>query len=243
MVPPIDTLGPVPLWVGVYLALLLSQAVAGYLLYRRFIRLIRQGKPVARFDHPWQRLAGATAIVLGQRKVLQRVGASNPPAKARDLAGVAHVIIFWGFLSFALSYLIFIFGNSVWPPFAQTLLTGTGVRVYATYLDLLAAALLAVLVWALVRRWVARPHRLSFDLTRNLDAVVVVGLIMALMVTTLVVHGLYVAQSGEGPEAQVIIGGLLGDWFLKLGLDPAAAHTLHAGFWWLHLGIILGFAI
>ncbi|MSQ06064.1 MAG: (Fe-S)-binding protein [Dehalococcoidia bacterium] len=243
MVPPIGMFGPVPLWVGVYLAFLLSQAVAGYLLYRRVFRLIRQGKPVARFDHPWRRLKGATAIVLGQRKVLQRVGASNPPAKAKDLAGLAHAVIFWGFLSFALSYVIFIFGNSIWPPLAETLLTRTGVRTYSTYLDLLAAVLLAVLLWAILRRWVMRPHRLTFDLTRNLDAVLVVGLIMALMATTLLVHAFYVAKGGDGPEAQVIIGGLLGRWFAGLGLDAGQARILHAGFWWLHLGIILGFAI
>ncbi len=83
MVPPGD-IGPIPIWAGVYLFLVLTGAVSSYLFYFRVVRLIRQGGSVARFDHPWQRLTGATSIVLGQRKVLQRV-----PSK--DWAGLAHV--------------------------------------------------------------------------------------------------------------------------------------------------------
>ena len=114
MVPPGD-IGPLPIWVGVYLALLVTVAVSSYILYNRVFRLIRQGKNVARFDRPWERLTGATAIVLGQRKVLQRV-------PQRDWAGIGHALIFWGFLSFSLSYGIFIFGASIWPHFPEWLL-------------------------------------------------------------------------------------------------------------------------
>ena len=236
MVPPGDIFGSVPIWVGVYLALLLSQAVAGYLFYYRVIRLIRQGKGVARFDRPLKRLMGAASIVLGQRRVLQRV-----PAK--DFAGIGHALIFWGFLSFALSYLIFIFGNSVRGSFAEELLTTTGTKVFSMYLDILAVVLLVMLAWAVLRRWVAKPHRLSFDLTQNADSVVVVALIAGLMVSTLLTHAFYVAQGGEGPEADIIVGGALGDWFTDLGIGTGAADTLQGVFWWVHLGIILSFAI
>ena len=235
MVPPGD-IGAAPIWVGVYLALVLTLAVSGYLFYFRVIRLIRQGKSAARFDHPLQRLKGALIIVLAQRRVLQRV-------PARDWAGLGHAIIFWGFLSFALSYLIFIFVGSVWGSFPEKLLTTSGVRVYSRYLDIAAAVLLVMLGWALVRRWAVRPHRLSFDLTRNIDSVVVVTLIAGLMVSTLLTHSFYVAQRGVGPETDVFIGGALGEWFIDLGLGRGAANTLQGTFWWIHLGIILGFAI
>ena len=68
MVPPGDILGIIPVWVGVYLALVLTQALAGWLAYKRVIHLIRQGRSVARFDRPWERLTGAISIVVGQRK-------------------------------------------------------------------------------------------------------------------------------------------------------------------------------
>ena len=235
MVPPGD-IGPVPIWVGVYIATALVLLCSNYLLYHRVVRLVRQGNNVARFDHLWQRTSGAISIVLGQRKVLQRV-----PKK--DWAGIGHALIFWGFLSFSLSYLIFIFVGSIWHAFPETLLTATGVRVYSAYLDILAVVLLVILGWALVRRWVVQPRRLSFDLTRNLDSVIVVAMIAALMVSTLLTHGFFVASGGAGPEAQVLVGGALGRWFSDLGISQGAANVLQGVFWWLHLGIILGFAI
>ncbi len=235
MVPPGD-IGAAPVWVGVYAALLVTLAASGFLFYFRVIRLIRQGKGAARFDRPIERLKGAIIIVLAQRKVLQRV-----PAK--DWAGLGHAIIFWGFLSFSLSYLLFIFIGSVWHKFPELLLTATGVEVYSKYLDILAAVLLVVLGWAVIRRWAVKPHRLSFDLTRNIDSVVVVSMIALLMVSTLLTHSFFVAHGGTGPEAEVYIGKALGEWFADLGLGGGAANALHGTFWWIHLAIILGFAI
>ena len=218
------------------MALGLSLTVSSYLFYHRVFRLVLQGKRIGRFDQPLQRLKGALIIVLGQRRVLQRV-------PARDWAGVGHATIFWGFLSFALSYFIFIFVGSVWGAFPEKLLTTSGVRVYSRYLDILAAVLLVMLIWAVLRRWAVKPHRLSFDLTRNIDSVIVVGLIAALMLSTLLTHSFYVAQGGYGPEADVFIGNALGDWFGDLGLGTGAANTLQGTFWWIHLAIILCFSI
>jgi Fe-S oxidoreductase len=227
----------------VYAATVLAFTLAGYVSYQRVFRLILQGRPAARFDRPWERLTGAIAIVLGQRKVLQRVGTKDPRTRRMDLSGIGHAAIFWGFLSFTLSYAIFIFGDSIWRPFSHTLLTNTGVAVFAAYLDILAVVILAALVWAVGRRWLMRPFRLSFDITRNADAVIVVALTASLMVATLLVHAFYVASGGTGPEAGVIVGGALGNWFNNLGLSTNAAAGLHTAFWWVHLGIILGFAI
>ena len=243
MVPPGDILGVIPTWVGVYAALIIAMLVAGYVLYHRVFRLIGQGKTTARFDRPWERLRGAMVIVLGQRRVLQRVGQTDPRSRSLDLAGIGHASIFWGFLSFSLSYLIFIFGDVIWHPFSETLLTSTGVRVYSSYLDILAVVILAALTWALVRRWLARPHRLSFDLTRKLESVIIVALTAGLMVATLLIHSFHVASGGTGPEAQVLVGGAIGNWFANSGLGAGAASTLQELFWWLHLAIILGFAI
>ena len=235
MVPPGD-IGPIPLGVGVYVLMALALAAGGYAFYRRVAHLVLQGRPEPRFDRPWQRLSGAMVIVLGQKKVLQRVPFG-------DWAGLGHAAIFWGFLTFMLSYAIFIFGAAAWKPFPEWLLTATGAMVYSSYLDILAAVLLAVLVWAAARRWVVRPRRLSYDLTRNPDAVIIVGMIAGLMASTLLTHSFYVAQGGTGPEADVIIGGALGRLFIDWGLSQSAANVLHGVFWWAHFGIILFFTV
>ena len=235
MVPPGD-IGALPLWVGVFVLLGLALAVFNYAFYSRVVRLVLQGKDTALFDHPLQRLNGALLIALGQQKVLQRV-------KYGDYAGIGHAVIFWGFLTFMLSYGIFIFAGSAWRGFPEWLLTETGVRVYSSYLDILAAVLFAVLVWAFVRRWVLKPSRLRFDLTRHSDALVIVVLIGGLMLSTILTHAFWVAQGGTGPEADVFIGAALGGVFTDLGLGTGAANVLQGVFWWTHLSIILIFTV
>ena len=160
-----------------------------------------------------------------------------------DLAGIGHASIFWGFLSFSLSYLIFIFGGVIWSPLPETVLTETGVRVFSIYLDIFALVILLALVWALFRRWLARPHRLRFDLTRKGESVIIVGLTGGLMIATLLVHAFYVAEGGAGPEAEIFIGGALGRWFVSMGLSASASASLQTISWWVHLGIILGFGV
>ena len=225
-----------PLWIGVLGLLGVAMAVFNYTFYLRVVKLVLQGKETARFDQPLVRLKGALLISLGQQKVLQRV-------KYGDYAGIGHAIIFWGFLTFMLSYGIFIFAASVNPGFPEWLLTETGVRVYSAYLDILSAVMLVVLVWAFVRRWVVKPSRLRFDLTRHSDALIIVVLITGLMASTLLTHAFWVAEGGTGPEADVYIGKALGDLFVDWGVGVSAANTLQGVFWWSHLSIILIFTV
>ena len=225
-----------PLWIGVLGLLGVAMAVFNYTFYLRVVKLVLQGKETARFDQPLVRLKGALLISLGQQKVLQRV-------KYGDYAGIGHAIIFWGFLTFMLSYGIFIFAASVNAGFPEWLLTETGVRVYSAYLDILSAVMLVVLVWAFVRRWVVKPSRLRFDLTRHSDALIIVVLITGLMASTLLTHAFWVAQGGTGPEADVYIGKALGDLFVDWGVGVSASNTLHGVFWWSHLSIILIFTV
>ena len=136
MVPPDNLFGVIPTWAALYPLTLTAFGTAGYLLYRRVFRLILLGRPADRFDQPIRRIVDAIPLIFGQRKVLQRVSLRC------DLAGLAHFFIFWGFLSFTASYVVFIFGDAAWPHFSKTILTETGVRGAAIYLDLLATIFL-----------------------------------------------------------------------------------------------------
>ncbi len=243
MVPPQDFFGILPAWAGVYAALLITVILSSLLLHKRVFWLISQGKSAARFDQPWKRLSGAMSIVFGQRKVLQRVGSIDPRSRKIDLAGLGHASIFWGFMSFTASYALFIFGDSIWPELSKTIITDTGVMIFSAYLDIFAAIILIALGWGLTRRWLMKPHRLSFDLTRNIDAVIVVALTAALMIVTLLVHSLYVASGYDGPEAHVIIGGFIAKGIIAIGITQNSAVVLHEIMWWLHLAVILSFAI
>ena len=245
MVPPESLFGVIPTWVGVYAISAYGFGLAGLILYLRVIRLTLLGQPADRFDQPVRRVLGAIPLMFGQSKVLQSVSLK------RDRAGLAHFFIFWGFLSFVASYIVFTYGDSAWRlfsapddrPLSSTLLTETGVRALAIYIDVLAGIFLVVLAWAVLRRWVVRPHRLSFDLTRQLDSVVIILLTATLMVLTLLTEGFYVASGAEGPETSVLLGSAIGGIFRGAGVSEGAANGLQGLFWWAHLVVILGFGV
>src|SRR5260370_7029387 len=71
-------------------ALAIALIVAGTLFGRRALflyRLIRMGKPVARFDDLPGRAQAEAVLVVGQSQLLQRLG-----------PGLMHSAIFWGFI-------------------------------------------------------------------------------------------------------------------------------------------------
>ena len=105
MVPPENIFGSLDIRIGVFLALGAALAVSNAIFYHRVISLIMLGKSTNRFDQPVRRILRFLGIVMAQSKVLQRLS-------IRDKAGLGHVFVFWGFLSFLLSYVIFIFGDS-----------------------------------------------------------------------------------------------------------------------------------
>ena len=72
------------------LALVAAVAIAGWLFARRALflyRLVRSGKAANRLSDVPARMGNEAVVVLGQRKLLQRLG-----------PGVMHAFIFWGFL-------------------------------------------------------------------------------------------------------------------------------------------------
>src|SRR3989337_2443805 len=90
----------------VFLALL---AVAGGLFLQRaylLFRLVRRGRPINRRDDLPRRAEQEAVVVLGQKKLLQRLG-----------PGLMHAFIFWGFLVL-FTTIIEAFGQAVDPHFA-----------------------------------------------------------------------------------------------------------------------------
>lgn len=237
MVPPASLFGVIPTWIGVYALSLFAFAAAGYILYRRVFRLILLGKRAERFDQPVRRIFGALPYIFGQRKVLQSVSIRT------DRGGLTHFFIFWGFISFSLSYALFIFADSAWKPFSETLLTATGVKIFVSYLDILAVTFFVVIVWVALRRWVFTPRRLSFDLTQKAESGIILLLVALLMTFALLAEAFYVASGGTGSHASALVGAAIGNAISDAGLSAGVANGLHGFFWWAHLGLILGFSL
>ena len=148
-----------------------------------------KGKPINIYPNLRNRLFGSLNLIFGQKKVLQSVSIK------KDLAGIAHFFIFWGFLSFLLSYILFIYADSLIPNFSSKMLSATGVKIFQWYLDIISVLFIITIIWGIYRRWGIKPNRLSFDITQKLESALILILILILMLTSLLSEGFYYAAN------------------------------------------------
>ncbi|MBM4406580.1 MAG: 4Fe-4S dicluster domain-containing protein [Chloroflexi bacterium] len=254
MVVPGDLFGVIPLWVAVYIAAFIGGNAANYALYVRFIKPILLGhKNEKRFDQPLKRLWGVVLVVFGQRRVLMSLS-----WKWRDLAGIGHAIIFYGFISMVFSYALFIFLDSINPKISGYVLGPAGLKVFFWWLDILSVAVLASLIWAAYRRWGRTPKRLSTLKSR--EAAIILLAIGSLMLLHQLTEISSVAADLRGHEQGIVIehlegartpaisastpvAGNIGQALASAGISFDAANTLHGFFYWLHLLLVLGFGV
>ena len=93
-------------------------------------------------------------------------------------------------------------------------------RIFASYLDILAVVFFAVLACAAVRRWLVRPHRLTFDLTQKKESAVILLLITSLMALTLLTEAFHTASGADDVHASALVGSALGGLFDRRGGRP-----------------------
>ena len=153
MVVPDDLFGFIPLWVAIYALGVIGLGAAGVAMMRRFFLPVLLGKKdERRFDRPLARLRAVTLVILGQSRVLK-----SASIRLRDLAGIGHAIIFWGFVMMSVSYLFFIFLDPIKPWISGYVLTPGGLKVYFWILDIFAISIVGAVIWGAYRRWIGRP--------------------------------------------------------------------------------------
>ncbi len=215
---------------------ILLAAVAFFLVtVHKLYRLLRLGQPEDRFDQIGRRVRGVATFVLGQRRVV------------REPAGWGHFFIFWGFIIITVGS-VETFGAGLYHGFAYWQVLGKPLTA-ALYLlqDLLCAGVVAALGVSLYRRFLIKPERLRFcdQHAANLDAGVIIGLILLLIVLLFgaraVEYRLAVAQPGRYFPQSAFISVALSGWFA--GLPQADLEGWYSFFWWAHTLVILGFLV
>ncbi|MBI4287190.1 MAG: 4Fe-4S dicluster domain-containing protein [Chloroflexi bacterium] len=216
--------GYIIFWVlfAVVVALFLQRA---YKLWQ-FVRL---GGPDSRSDHPGRRLATMISYVFLQKCSLRRFS-------WRDRAGLGHFFIFWGFMFFMFSYLIYIFvGDGL--GLAEAIRATRFSTYYSLVLDTAGLLVLTAIVWAAVRRYVFRPNRLEI----TAEAAIILSLITVLMLSHLAIEGFLVNMSAGHVVSWTPIRQASADLFA--GVDLGVQKGLFTGVWWLHYGLVLGFLV
>ena len=191
--------------------------VCGGLFARRalfLVRLVRQGRPVDRSGDVPQRVRNEAVIVLGQRKLLQRL-----------VPGLMHAFIFWGFLV--------LFPTIV---AAAVAAVDRHFEIPATWfgdlVDVFVVLVLAGVVIAVVIRTVVRPAR--FEGSHRGEGYVILALIAGVVLTLLCWHA---AATAAGLETHA---GFLSKEFAHAFPHSGALERV---FVWAHLCFIFGFLV
>jgi len=178
------------------------------------VRLVRQGRPVDRSGDVPRRVRNEAVIVLGQRKLLQRL-----------VPGLMHAFIFWGFLV-------------LFPTIVAAAIAAVDkhFEIPATWfgdlVDVFVLLVLAGVLTAVVIRTVVRPAR--FEGSHRGEGYVILGLIAGVVLTLLCWHAAAVAA---GLETHA---GFLANAFSHVFPHD---DVLERVFVWAHLCFIFGFLV
>ena len=207
------------------MALAIALVLAGALFTRRawsLYRLLRSGKPVARFDNVPARARAEATVVIGQSKLLQRL-----------LPGLMHAAIFWGFLVLLPTIVIAMIGAVD----AHSTLPWLGAQGwYALVVDVFAVLVLIGVITAFVIRKIQRPAR--FQGSHLGEADLILALIAGIVCTLLLWHASQIAlRLNDYPAQWAPTSSALSH------LVAPAAPALERIAVWTHVLIILSFLV
>ncbi|HEY5389249.1 MAG TPA: (Fe-S)-binding protein, partial [Solirubrobacteraceae bacterium] len=200
--------------------------MAGSALFARralfLTRLLRAAAPLERRGETAARARNEVTIVLGQRKLLARLG-----------PGLVHAFIFWGFC--VLLPTIVIAMISVVDRH-QTLPWLGHLGLYALLVDILAVAVLCGVVAAVAIRKIARPERFRGSHLREAD--LILAWIAGIVTTLLLWHAARIAlHYNEYPAGWAPVSQALSHLFGRNGATRDAERALV----WAHVLLILSF--
>jgi len=206
-------------------ALLLAVALCGGIFVRRarlLVRLVRNGKPAARFDDVPARVRNEAVIALGQRKLLQRL-----------VPGLMHAFIFWGFIALlptiAMAMIAIVDRTATIPWLGHQ-------GWFALLVDVFAVLVLTGVITTLSIRIIARPER--FKGSHLGEAALILALIAGVVGTLLPWHAAKIALSlNEWPATWSPVSNALSSFFDGDAGTAAAERVLV----WAHVLIILSF--
>jgi Fe-S oxidoreductase len=199
-------------------------ALAFFLLaVGRHLRVFAQVGPSQVFDSRSLRVRGLLVYVFGQAKLFKDF---RP--------GLMHFVIFWGFLLLSIGTADAVAGGLIqavvsWP-WDGLLWAGVTAMQNVT-----AVLILVAIAYALWRRIVSKPRRL----TLSRGSLVILGMIGGLVVAEFVAMAFEAARAGDLPGAFIsnAVGSML------RSLDGAILDLGFALSWWLHMGLVAAFLV
>jgi Fe-S oxidoreductase/uncharacterized membrane protein YeiH len=150
-------------------------------------------------------------------------------------AGLLHAGIFWGFVVLTIGTVNAVTGGLV-RAILEAPLDGLPWAIVSALQDMLAVGVLVSIAWALFRRLVTRPARLTF----NRDALIILSMIGGVVASELGASVFEAARHGPKPGAIVsnALAGPIGGLF-----DAGGQETAFAVLWWAHIVLVSAFLV
>lgn len=191
----------------------------------------RLGTYENRFDHLGKRLMTVVGQVFPQTCSLKSVS-------RKDIAGIGHALIFWGFLAFLLHYLIYIFiGDGL--GLSEVIRKTAFSQYFSLIVDIAGVFVALAIIWAAIRRYVLRPERLE----PTPEAAIILALIFSLMLAHFSMEGFHIGATKDPLAVWTPLGLVFANFFTGLGLEPSLQAVLYEVAWWIHYLIIIGFLV
>ena len=191
----------------------------------RHLRIFAAARPSSVTDQPEARIASLATYAIAQVRMFREPG-----------PGLLHAAIFWGFVVLTVGT-----ANRVTFGLVQAILSwpldGWPWRLTLLGSNLLALGVLVALGWALLRRLLTRPARL----TLSKDALTILLLIGGVVITELLAEAFRVALYGDPEAPWEVVAWPLSR--LLAGLDEASLELPFAAFWWANLAIVCAFLV
>jgi Fe-S oxidoreductase len=203
--------------------LILSLGAFSFIMWKRF-GLLRLGAPDPRFDHLGTRLTKLLVVGFGQ---------SRQPRYA--VAGILHILIFFGFLILSVRSITLI-GEAFQPGFSDI---GPG---YSSVKDVTALVVLICCLIAIVRRAIFRPARYRDRHAHSShahEAYIILGLIALLMVADAVYEGSAMVLADADANAFLPLAS--GASEVLAGGATGTLEVLHLAGFWIHNAALLFF--
>jgi Fe-S oxidoreductase len=192
----------------------------------RHLRVFARAQPTTVTDEPASRIGSLATYAIAQVRMF-----ADPPA------GLSHAAIFWGFVILTLGTADRVTFGAVravlaWP------LDGWLWRLLLPVQNLIALAVLAAVAYALLRRTVSRPERL----TLSRDGLTILLLIGGVVLTEFMAESLRLARYGDPDAAFSFLADPLGRAYAR-ALAAPALEALFAGFWWANVLLVASFLV
>ena len=179
-----------------------------------------------RFNNVGERIIKVLRIAFGQSKLLRE-----------PLAGLLHFFIFWGFMIFLFAVLEAII-QGFYSPFSLRFLgpVYTFITVVTDFFGLLVIA--SVLI-ALLRRFVFKVSRLQLDKSAEIDAAVILLLILFVVVSMYLQYSAAIfVNGGTHPGELKPVSSAISNVFFS---STSSAESTYEISWWAHIVLVLSF--